>query len=630
MTNKLKVPHIPSNQESDKYSNSQALPYTQVALSFPQRRLFDYRCNQRLTAGQRVLVPFAHRVMVGVVINQSAETDCPTDKLKSILKVLDLEPLLSPHLLGLMKWAASYYHHPLGEVIFTTLPSLLRKENSALDSFKDKLWCLSNPECFDDQKMTLKRAKKQLALMTYLFEQPQHKANEIQLKAQGFSSTQWKTLEKKGFLHSTQLSLSFEAFLPETKKTAQDLQVPLTATEEQQVAINTVLKQEETFHCHLLEGVTGSGKTEVYLQTLAPFIEKGKQALILVPEISLTPQTLARFQARFGVCVLSMHSNLSDRERLAAWMTARNGEASIIIGTRSAVFTPFKDLGIIIIDEEHDLSFKQMSGFRYSARDIAITRARLLNIPILLGSATPSLESLKNAYQQRFTHLELKNRAGIQNVAPIELVDIRQHNTESGFSPIVLAEMKKHLNAGNQVLVFLNRRGFAPTLLCDSCQWIAECPSCSVRLTLHHNPAKLHCHHCDYQGPIPSECPSCKSPHIVPLGQGTERNEMKLQHLFPETEIIRVDRDSASGKYGFQELFKRIHSGKPGILVGTQLLAKGHHFPHVTLVVILDADSGLFSADFRGLEKMAQMIVQVSGRAGRAEKPGTGFDANHV
>ena len=610
------------SHETQKPSSSLAspAPYTRVALSFPQRRLFDYLSNDLiLSPGQRVLVPFANRSLVAVVIEQRQDADWPDEKLKPIKRCLDPSPIIDPTLLKLMKWASNYYHHPLGEVIFGGIPALLRKNDVDLH-ITEAYWHLSKPSELEQQIDSLKKAKKQRALLEALHEAPNHCLLESTLIQQGFTAPQRKSLAEKGFIHLEKRSLALEDAL--VLPPAQPSQKALPPSAEQQAAIDGVLKKPNEFHCSLLEGVTGSGKTEVYLQIIAPYLEQGRQALILVPEISLTPQTLARFRARFEVGVLGLHSNLNDRERYSAWAQARKGKAQIIIGTRSAVFTPFKDLAVIIIDEEHDLSFKQMTGFRYSARDIAIARANQLNIPIVLGSATPSLETLKNTYQQRYQHLKLTRRAGSQSVAPLQLLDIRQQPLQEGFSVELLSEIKRHLKNGNQVLVFLNRRGFAPTLMCESCGWVADCPSCSVRLTLHHKPARLHCHHCDYQTAIPFSCPKCQSQAITPLGQGTERSEIQLQQLFPDTEIIRVDRDSTQGKKKFEQLFSRIHEGQPCILVGTQLLAKGHHFPHVTLVAILDADAGLFSADFRGLERMAQLIVQVSGRAGRAEKPG--------
>jgi primosomal protein N' (replication factor Y) len=368
--------------------------------------------------------------------------------------------------------------------------------------------------------------------------------------------------------------------------------------------------------------VTGSGKTEVYLQLIAKTIALGQQALVLVPEIGLTPQTLRRFQARFDVPVVMMHSNLNDKERLIAWHQCNQNQAKILIGTRSAIFTPLPTLGLIIIDEEHDGSFKQQDGLRYNARDFAIKRAHKESIPIVLGSATPALETLHNAYTHRYSHHKLTIRAGNAKPPKMKLHSILHQPLEFGLALPVVDKIKQHLTAGQQVMIFINRRGFAPTLACRDCGWMAECIRCDARMTIHQYPPHMHCHHCDNQVSIPRLCPNCNSMKIEALGQGTERIEENLHKLFPGSDIKRVDRDTVRTKDAFDNLFDEIHKGEPCILVGTQMLAKGHHFPDVTMVVILDADSGLFSADFRGMEKTAQLMLQVAGRAGRGEKPG--------
>lgn len=393
----------------------------------------------------------------------------------------------------------------------------------------------------------------------------------------------------------------------------------LNAAQQQAIACITATKNFQTF---LLDGVTGSGKTEVYLQVIENILSWGKQALILVPEIGLTPQTLQRFQQRFAAPIVTMHSNMSDRERMQAWLLAKTGTAAIIIGTRSAIFIPLQNPGIIILDEEHDLSFKQQSGFRYSARDLAILRGQLENIPVVLGSATPSLESLHNATRQRFHLLSLPERAGAALQPTFQIIDIRNQYLEEGLSPALLTAMQQHLQREGQVLLFLNRRGFAPTLLCHVCGWIAKCQRCDARLTLHQNPKRLFCHHCGSYEKSLQQCCQCKSTNLLALGLGTERLEIALTKHFPEINIVRIDRDSTRRKGSMQQMLQDIQDGKSKILIGTQMLTKGHHFPNVTLVGIVDVDSYLFSADFRGSERMGQLIVQVAGRAGRAEKPG--------
>lgn len=396
-----------------------------------------------------------------------------------------------------------------------------------------------------------------------------------------------------------------------------------TLSDEQTAAINAVAGGMGTFAAFLLDGITGSGKTEVYLQLITRTLEHGHQALVLVPEISLTPQTIRRFQRRLHCRMAVLHSGLTDRQRLNAWVMASSGEADIIIGTRSAVFTPMRKPGLIIVDEEHDGSFKQQDGFRYSARDLAVIRAREESVPVLLGSATPSLETLHNARQGRYHHLRLRQRpAATSASARLRLLDTTGQPLEDGFSPALLTMIDDHLERGNQVLVFINRRGFAPVLQCSDCGWIAECSHCDANLTLHRTPPHLRCHHCDRRRPPDRHCPQCQSKSLNAVGLGTERSEAALQARFPDTRIIRVDRDSTRRKDAMQNMLEEIHQDQPCILVGTQMLAKGHHFPAVTLVAVLDADSGLFSADFRGQEHLAQLLLQVAGRAGRAERPG--------
>ncbi|MAK87456.1 MAG: primosomal protein N', partial [Pseudomonas sp.] len=384
------------------------------------------------------------------------------------------------------------------------------------------------------------------------------------------------------------------------------------------------------FQAFLLEGVTGSGKTEVYLQLIHRVLEAGKQALVLIPEINLGPQTLARFEQRFNARIALLHSNVNDRERLDAWLAARDGEADIIIGTRSALFTPMKNPGLIIIDEEHDASYKQQEGLRYHARDLALLRARQENLPIVLGSATPSLESLHNAHSGRYALLKLTQRAGNAQSPRFLRLDVKSRPLDAGISGPLQQAIGQTLGAGQQVLVYLNRRGFAPTLLCHDCGWLSQCPRCDARMTLHQRHNELRCHHCGHVERPPRNCPDCGKVDLRPVGAGTERAEERLGILFPDYPVLRIDRDSTSRKGAMEQMIGTINRGEPCLLVGTQMLAKGHHFPRVTLVAILDADGGLFSADFRASERMAQLIVQVAGRAGRAEEPGKVIIQTHL
>lgn len=407
-------------------------------------------------------------------------------------------------------------------------------------------------------------------------------------------------------------------------------QAELPLNPEQRAAFEAVRASHGGFHCFLLAGVTGSGKTEVYLQLIRETLAAGRQALVLIPEINLGPQTLARFERRFNARIALLHSALTDRERLDAWLAARDGEADIVIGTRSALFTPLKRPGLIIVDEEHDASYKQQDGLRYHARDLALVRARLENVPILLGSATPALESLHNAQAGRYGLLRLTQRAGGAHPPKFIRLDVKSMPLDAGLSRPLQQAIGDTLAAGQQVLVFLNRRGFAPTLLCHDCGWISQCPRCDARMTVHQGSGELRCHHCDHRQRPPMNCPQCGKLDLRPLGAGTERAEERLRILFPNHPVLRIDRDSTSRKHAMRDLFATINSGEPCILVGTQMLAKGHHFPRVTLVAILDADGGLFSADFRASERMAQQIVQVAGRAGRAEEPGRVLIQTHL
>jgi len=400
------------------------------------------------------------------------------------------------------------------------------------------------------------------------------------------------------------------------------LQLPLLLNTAQQQAVDTIIAGANQFHVFLLDGVTGSGKTEVYLQAMTHTLAYQQQVLVLIPEIGLTPQTIQRFRERFSVPIVALHSGLSEKERLNAWLQAKSGEAAIVIGTRSAVFADFHQLGLIIVDEEHDLSFKQQEGFRYHARDLAIMRAHFNKIPIVLGSATPSLETLYNAEQRKYVHLSLPERAGGAQLPHFQVLDIRNIVLEQGLAPQLITEIKATLARGEQVMLFLNRRGFAPVLMCHGCGWMALCKRCDMRMTYHHAAGRLHCHHCESQKKAVIKCEACAGKELHALGLGTERLEDILTSYFPEASIARIDRDSTQRKGALAALLQEIEQGKHQILIGTQMLAKGHHFPNVTLVAIVDADGGFFSADFRALERMGQLLLQVAGRAGRVEKKG--------
>jgi primosomal protein N' (replication factor Y) len=585
----------------------------QVAVPVPLRRCFDYlpsagEPEDTWKPGQRVRVNFGQQLLTAVVVGTAHTTDVPTARLKPLLERLDDAPLLDASQLALGRWLARYYHHSLGEVLELMIPALLRR-GGALQEALEQSW--SRCPTAHDETPSL-RGKQQQALWQ-LFQQRPVWAH-AELTAQGFTLAQLRRLAQLGLIETQQ-----RLPIPATSLRRRD---DLPLNDEQQQALTQLNQPRQQFRASLLEGITGSGKTEVYLQHLKQTLQQGRQVLVLVPEIGLTPQTVQRFRERVDVPVALIHSGLNDRERLQAWCQCRDGSARILIGTRSAVFTPMPELGLIILDEEHDSSFKQQDGVRYSARDFALVRAKQANIPIVLGSATPSLESLHNALSGRYQHLKLTQRAGQAKSPGMTLHSILHQPLTFGLAQPVIAKMQQHLDADRQVLVFVNRRGYAPLMACQECGWLAECPRCDARLTLHQSPAHLHCHHCDFQQAVPRFCPNCHSDKIQALGQGTERLQDELSMLFPQVPITRVDRDTARNKHAFDALLEDIHSPGKRLLIGTQMLAKGHHFPAVTMVVVLDADAGLFSADFRGMEHTAQLILQVAGRAGRAEHPG--------
>lgn len=592
--------------------------YLRIALPSPLRRLFDYRAPAQIPEsawqpGVRVRVPFGRREMIGILVETATTTNVPTDKLKDALELLDSQPLLPDDIMRLCLWAAQYYQHSLGDTFSWALPTLLRQGEPA-EARQKKIWQAKRPLNLEDPLLI--RAPRQLAAIKVLAQHSQGIAHE-RLEQFGISKDSVTALLKKGLV--TQHLLQLQDTPHKTPSLAQP-ELPLN--DEQQAAFNAIHANQKTFKTYLLAGITGSGKTEVYLQLIRETLAAGQQVLVLIPEINLGPQTLERFTKRFNARIALLHSHVNDRERLEAWLAARSGHADIIIGTRSALFTPLQQLGLIIIDEEHDSSYKQQEGLRYHARDLALVRARAANVPVVLGSATPSLESLHNAHSGRFALLRLNKRAGGAIQPKFIRLDVRSLPLDSGISAPLQKEIRKTLEAGQQVLVFLNRRGFAPVLMCNDCGWMSQCSQCDARLTLHQRYNELRCHHCGHVEIRPHHCPSCNKIDLRPVGAGTERAEERLQILFPNTPVLRIDRDSTARKGSMDALLGTINSGDPCIMIGTQMLAKGHHFPRVTLVAILNADGGLFSADFRAGEKMAQLIVQVAGRAGRAGDPG--------
>ncbi|QMV13056.1 Primosomal protein N' [Vibrio spartinae] len=585
-----------------------------VALPVPLDKQFDYLipAHCQPVIGGRVSVPFGRQTLIGIVIALGHDSDVSHDVLKPIRAVLDEQPVWSASLFRLFTWCSQYYQYPLGDTLSNALPAALRKGKAA-DFATLREWCLTSAGR-DKLMQGLGRAVQQAKVLRLLENGTQsHQA----LLDEEISRQVLNTLQDKGWIDAIDRKPDRQKW-PEL---LEDEDEKPQLNMEQSVAIATINSQHE-FGCYLLEGVTGSGKTEVYLNLIAPVLKQGKQALVLVPEIGLTPQTIQRFRSRFMVPVVVMHSGLNETERLNAWLSARDGHAGVIIGTRSALFTPFADLGIIIVDEEHDASYKQQDSLRYHARDVAVMRASLEQIPIVLGSATPALETLQNALSGKYHHLTLTQRAGDAVPATNRVLDVKGLYLEGGLSAPLIAEMRKHLQVGNQVLLFLNRRGYAPVLMCHECGWVAHCQRCDARYTYHQVTQELRCHHCGSQRPVLHQCQDCGSTQMATVGVGTEQLETQLAEIFPQYRTIRIDRDSTRRKGTLESALNAVHRGEYHILIGTQMLAKGHHFPRVTLVGLLDVDSALYSHDFRASERLAQLFIQVAGRAGRASQPG--------
>ena len=598
--------------------NSSAVVYRiRVAIPVYIYDTFDYTLSAeqypQAQVGARVAVSFGRQNLIGIITEKLDPNEAFTGqfKLKAITELLDNEAILDQKVLTLLTWSAQYYQFPIGEVIQSALPTLLR-QGRALDILFHQWKVIPH----DDPNGLLKRSQKQYDAYQILKLHP-HGTTENILNLSGVETATLKALEKKGLV---QCQLEPHDFTPMPVQLAQ---MPLTANPDQKQAIQQILKSLHHYQAFLLDGLTGSGKTEVYLQVMYEVLKQGKQVLVLVPEIGLTPQTVARFKSRFHCDVALLHSGLNDSKRLQAWQHAQTGKASIVIGTRSAIYTPLPHLGLIILDEEHDLSYKQQEGFRYHARDVALYRGHLQQCPVILGSATPSIDSYHLVESGKLHLLELSQRAGVASLPRMHVIDLKVAKKQHGISQILIEQIRQTLERKEQVLIFLNRRGYAPVLICESCGWQANCPHCDAHFTVHSQPYHyLHCHHCGTIQRLPEHCPECQQHTLKSLGAGTAKVEEHLNELFPHHDVIRVDRDSTSRVGSWQKIYDRIQQNKPTILLGTQMLAKGHHFPHVTLVAILDIDAGLLSVDIRAPERTAQLIVQVAGRAGRGEHKG--------
>jgi len=608
--------HITRAPAISKHSASTAVePILRVAVPSPLHRLFDYlppegSANPTWRPGQRLAVPFGSRTLTAIVIEVAQSSELAPARLRRAQAVLDPDPLLPASLLLLLRWVADYYQHPPGEVYPAAFPARLRRPLA------------HTPRRSRHFRLTVagkglppgapRRAPRQAEALSLLTDQSL--VAESSLVAAGISPAVLRALQERGLIETVDLAPATAAASP-TRSSGASLSA-------EQAAAVAAIGASVGFAGHLLEGVTGSGKTEVYLHCIAQVLARGQQALVLLPEIGLTPQTLARFEQRFATRIAVVHSGLTDAARCDAWEAGRSGAAGIVLGTRSAIFTPLARPGLIVVDEEHDAAFKQQDGLRYSARDVAVKRAQLEAVPVVLGSATPSLESLHNAITGRYQHLRLTARAGGASLPERHLLDIRRAPLQAGLAPALLDAVRRHLQQGQQVLLFLNRRGFAPTLQCHDCAFIANCKLCDARLTVHATTRLLRCHHCGASAGLPRQCPSCGSQQLLTRGVGTEQLAHFLAREFPNTPLRRMDSDSIASRGALLALLDDIAAGGAQIILGTQMLSKGHHFPLVTLVGVVDADSSLFSADPRSEERMAQLITQVAGRAGREQLRG--------
>jgi len=603
------------------------MPIVRVALDVPLSTLFDYTVAEGIavSVGQRVIVPFGRRQMAGVVMECAATTDVPPERIKPVTQVLLDSAPLSAGLLDLLRFCSDYYRYPIGQTVLSALPTRLRSDKPVI-SKPILSYRLSAGGAALDLESFPKRKVVQRRILAKLAEQP---CNLAQLRALSATvGAQLKTLVQEGWVESVALAPT----LSPSPSPASGRGEPIAnhtfdnahiLTVEQQLAVDAVT-QSSGYACFLLHGITGSGKTEVYVHLMHDVLQRGGQVLLLVPEINLTPQLENYFRIRFpDVNLISLHSGLSEGERLHNWQQAQLGAAQIVLGTRLSVFAELPGLALIIVDEEHDSSFKQQDGLRYSARDVAIFRANQHSVPVVLGSATPSLESYHNALSGRYRMLKLTGRALAEARLPaVRCININQTVMHHGISENLLREIGLRIERREQSLLFINRRGYAPVLMCTSCGWLSGCKHCAGKMVLHLKEQRLRCHHCGYQIRVPNACPSCGNADLHPVGSGTQRVESVLQERFPQARILRVDRDSTRNKRAWQTMREQIHANEVDILVGTQMLAKGHDFPALTLVGVLNPDSALYSSDFRAPEKLFAQLVQVAGRAGRAEKPG--------
>jgi len=583
------------------------------AIALPLYRVFEYSIDDKEStiAGTRYRLPFANGIKTGVLLSLSDTSEFDSARIKPALERLDQHAILDPHMLALARWMSDYYLQPLGEVVFQCIPGYLRGVRSH-HPLRVKRWHLT--EADDDLIDSLEqRSPRQYEICQALRQQPDG-LTAVDLKA---INTNWHPVVKA--LQTKQIVRWEWIEEPVNNELAADL--PVLSSEQQAVLLD-IQTRMDCFAVHLLDGITGSGKTEIYLRLIAGQLAAGMQVIYLVPEIGLTNQLIERVRSRFGDCFAISHSGLTELQRYQAWDRFRRGEVSIMLGTRSSLFSQCEQLGLIIIDEEHDQSYRQEDGVRYHARDVAIKRAQMLDIPIVLGSATASLESIANCERDTYFRYQLDQRPTSYPPPAIQLIDVRNSRFESGCSAQTFTRIEQHLEQAGQVLIYLNRRGFAPIVMCHECGWQALCRNCDSRMTLHQSVKALVCHHCGFKQGVPESCVECSHPEIKHYGIGTEQLEQGLQQRYPDIPILRIDRDSIVSREALKSRLQQLQSGKPCILIGTQMIAKGHDYPAITLSVVLDADQALFSASYRSSERLAQTLFQVSGRSGRGDREG--------
>ncbi len=597
-------------------TNKHALRYAAFALAIPLYRAFDYRINsyQPTQPGVRYRLPFGKSDKVGILLSCTETSSFDEHKIKSVFEALDHGPVLSTHMLELGRWMASYYLQPHGEVLFQCLPKYLRSPVPQKET-RIKVWQAKTIGTKIREAIE-KRSPRQNELL-----------NAIEQSITGLNAVQLKAINPNW--HSVILSLESKQVVSwnwsKPSAEAKNRELAPTLNRQQSSVVESISTHIDHFSVHLLDGITGSGKTEVYFKLIERQLDLNNQVIYLVPEIGLTSQLVKRVKNRFNHQFAISHSGLTDSKRYYAWQQFRDGDARIMLGTRSSLFSQCENLGLIIIDEEHDSSYKQNDGVRYHARDVAIKRAQMLDIPIVLGSATPSMESMHNGSREHFYLHRLTERPTAYPPPSICLIDVRNSILDTGCSPQLMQKIKQHLNDAGQVLLYLNRRGFAPVVMCHECGWLAQCAHCDSRLTLHQSLSRLLCHHCGYAQPQPIVCPGCSHPNIRHYGIGTEQLEQRLQETFPQVPLLRIDRDVVSSREALADRLKTLQKGDPCILIGTQMIAKGHDYPAITLSVILDADQALFSSSYRACEQLIQTVFQVSGRSGRGTRAGEAF-----